>query len=146
MLELAFFIGPPPPWLGNVDSRWTLIVVYNMLMAIIVTIPMLATVAKTDDWVFYVSVLALDFAIMSAVSIYDLVLLRRLWDQVAAVEVVRRRSARSAPRCPEREQLLNIKTFHSVALLWYPTSIIPIHSEVTTERSTSLRTQADTYL
>lgn len=53
-------------------------------MVIFVVIPLLATVAKTDDWVFYVAVLGTDFAILSAVgSIYGQVILRRIWDRVS---------------------------------------------------------------
>ena len=53
-------------------------------MVFLIIIPLLATVAKTDDWVFYVAVIGTDFSIMSAISsIYGSVLLRRIWDRVS---------------------------------------------------------------
>ena len=53
-------------------------------MAVLVIVPLIATVAKSDDWIFFLAVLGTDFAIMSAVSsIYGSVLLRRLWEQVS---------------------------------------------------------------
>jgi len=39
---------------------------------------------NSDDWVFYVAVMAMDFAVMSSVfSIYGSAVLRRIWDSVA---------------------------------------------------------------
>jgi len=68
---------------ASVDSRWTLIAVYNTLMAILVVIPLLATAANSDDWIFFLAALSIDFAVTSAVlSIYGSALLRKLWDSV----------------------------------------------------------------
>lgn len=52
-------------------------------MAILVIVPLLATAAKTDDWVFFIAALAIDFTASSAVfSIYGAALLRRIWESV----------------------------------------------------------------
>ena len=50
----------------------------------LLVIPIIAVAVNSDDWVFYVAVLAMNFAVLSAVfSIYGSAVLRRIWDSVA---------------------------------------------------------------